>query len=61
MKTRNLLTSNIRENWRNNTHYAKKLQRLNADPNRFYDGPTHANEDYADSVKLGAIKAIRLG
>lgn len=59
------LTNNIREIARTNSQLtqslSKKLAKLNADPNRFYNGPTNANEDYADSVKIGVIKAVRLG
>jgi hypothetical protein len=65
MKTRNSLNSNIRETARKNTRltqkFAKNLQKLSGDPIRLYEGPINANEDCADYVKLGAIKAVRLG
>jgi hypothetical protein len=46
---------------RTNSHLSKKLNRYNADPNRFYNGPSNANEDSADYLKLGVIKAVRVG
>jgi hypothetical protein len=65
MKTNVLLNSNIRETARKNTRltqkFAKNLQKLSGDPIRLYEGPISANEDCADYVKLGAIKAVRLG
>jgi len=57
MKTNALYKSNISDTARTNSQLAK----LNADPVRFYDGHVCPNEDSADYVKLGAIKAVRLG
>jgi hypothetical protein len=46
---------------RTNSHLSKKLNRYNADPNRFYDGGTRPYEDSADYLKLGVIKPVRVG
>jgi hypothetical protein len=56
-----LTNKSISDIARTNSQISKKLNRYNADPNRLYDGGTRPYEDSADYLKLGVIKAVRVG